>query len=684
MTREAKEKNEMKVERASAPALLSGYSRLEKPAVEVPPIVNAHFEDGAKGWSLPEGYSIDANGGRNGTGGLLYERAAPEKYSLAAQTVRLVPGARYRFGAWIKTENVTGGKASVCLEFRKNDKWLAGAYLKQGLEGTNDWTWISGTGTVPASADPGQCAITPYLHQGATGRVWFDDVLIEPEAPKWTVYMISPAFETITSDDGRITLGSFYVPSVKWDTPDMACLIQAETGGRLLDGTIFPVRGNRVLGDAGQLPEGPALLRLSLLKPDLKQILDERTIPVTVVSPARPVPGSACMIDKRGRAIAGGKPFLPVGLYFGSFQVTEFERLWKSPFNTIMPYNIKFQIKGKEKQGLFSEKTLLDTYDTCHAHGVKVIFPLHTVYDINHDWATREWLGASGPDAIIKKAADLLRNHPAHLAWYISDERPVEMIPAVTARRRELNRLDPFHPTWNVLFQFADLPLYGPTCDVLGIDPYPIQERGDYDLTSIQYAMDMAEMAIGSPAGGLALWVVPQIFNWGNYRAQNNPEARKKYRYPTEEELRAMSLFMALRGAKGFIYYSYHDFLKEDAMRAGDFEREWPKICRVAEEMVSLAPFLLSDAAPASVELEVEKGAVLAREFSDGQGQSRIIITGAALGHNQAVIKTPPGVLVRSKYGHCVHIGDGRHRFEGTNMSADVLETGNVNSGKEN
>jgi hypothetical protein len=674
--------NNAEKEKAPAPGPLSGYQRLDKPPVERPSIVNAHFDDGAKGWSLPEGYSIDAHGGRNGTGGLLYERADPEKYSLAKQSVRLVPGARYRFGAWIRTEKVTGGKASICLEFRKDDKWLSGVYLSAGVDGTRDWTWVGGSGTVPATAE-GQ-SITPYLQPKATGKVWFDDVIIEPEAPAWTVYMISPAFETISSDDGRITLGSFYVPVVKWDTPEMACLVQAEAGGRILGETISPVSGNRVLADVGRLPEGPALLRLSLLKPDLRQILDERTIPVTVASPSRTIPGNACMIDNRGRAIVGGAPFLPVGLYFDNLPDTEFERLWKSPFNTIMPYNIKFQIKGKEKREMFSEKSLLDTYDACHAHGVKVIFPLHTVYDIDYSWVTREWLGAAGPDAVIKKAADLLRGHPAHLAWYISDECPVEMIPALTARRRELNRLDPFHPVWTVQMQFSDLPFYGPTCDVLGVDRYPIKDERDYDLSSIQYVMDMAELAVGAPGGGLALWVVPQIINWGNYLAKNNPEARKKYRYPTEEELRAMSLLMALRGAKGFIYYAYHDFLKKEAVREGDLEREWPKVCRVAAEMVSLAPFLLSDTASESVDLEPEKGAVLARKFSDGRGRVRIIIAGAALGLNRAVIKTPPGVLLNSKYGHCVRIGDGRHRFEGANMSSDVLESDDVSHGKGN
>jgi hypothetical protein len=76
----------------------------------VPVVANPQFEEGEAGWPLLAGYRIDPTGGRNGSGALRYERTDPEAYPLPFQVVRLEPGGRYRFGAWIRTEAVSAGE----------------------------------------------------------------------------------------------------------------------------------------------------------------------------------------------------------------------------------------------------------------------------------------------------------------------------------------------------------------------------------------------------------------------------------------------------------------------------------------------------------------------------------------------------------------------------------------------
>jgi len=98
---------------ASAGEAGDGFSGYQRPPslTSVPAVVNAGFDLGSTGWSLPGDYSIDEHGGRNGSGALRIVRTDPGRYTLAWQTVVLEPGLRYRFGAWVKTEGVRGDES---------------------------------------------------------------------------------------------------------------------------------------------------------------------------------------------------------------------------------------------------------------------------------------------------------------------------------------------------------------------------------------------------------------------------------------------------------------------------------------------------------------------------------------------------------------------------------------------
>ncbi|MCK5921260.1 MAG: carbohydrate binding domain-containing protein, partial [Methylococcales bacterium] len=80
-----------------------------------PLLKNGAFQEGDDGWELPEPYRLENASGRNGTVSLSYERTSPDEYPLTSQDVQLEPGKRYRFSAWVKTEGVENGKATVCL-----------------------------------------------------------------------------------------------------------------------------------------------------------------------------------------------------------------------------------------------------------------------------------------------------------------------------------------------------------------------------------------------------------------------------------------------------------------------------------------------------------------------------------------------------------------------------------------
>jgi len=654
---------------SSASAGVDGYRPAPSVATAVT-VVNAGFELGATGWSLPEDYAIDPHGGRNGSAALKIVRADPGRYTLAWQTVGLEPGIRYRFGVWVKTEGVRGDESggTICLEFADAKGWIGGHY-PQGVKGTSDWTRIEYVGQTPDQ--PVACTLTPYLTRGSTGTVWFDDVTIAPEPPSWSAYLILPGQERLDPAGGRIVLGSVlsgrFVPAPgKIEDTDLVCLIRAVAGGRLVAELQAPVRDGRIAAELPATPAGPAALKLTLLEAKHKWTLGECEIPVAVAAPVPP-PESACRIDAAGRAMIGGKPFLPVGLYFSGIQRADLDRLAASPFNCVMPYgSFDLRFDRSTRTGIDAVGEVLDI---CAAKGIKVIFSIKDVY-AGTQWAQTEWLGVKGESAVIERAVGAFKGHPALLAWYVNDERPLTMLGRLIERRRLVNRLDPGHPTWSVLDQFDDIPGYGGSYDVLGIDPYPIRDKGSRDMARVFDGLDQSARGIGT-ADGMPLWVVPQIFSWGMYDCETREEMLRKSRYPTEAEMRAMTLLCALKGARGFVFYSYFDLFRP--MAKPDLDRRWAEICRVGRMVRDLEPFLLAPASPVPVEVATERGRVVASRLTDAAGRTVVIVAGIGPGPSRAVFPVDAGKRYISRYGLCTAAGPGRFRFRGTDICADIL-----------
>jgi hypothetical protein len=66
------------------------------------------------------------------------------------------------------------------------------------------------------------------------------------------------------------------------------------------------------------------------------------------------------------------------------------------------------------------------------------------------------------------------RSHPALLAWYVNAESTIERVKALRMHYELLERIDPDHPTWTVLYQYDMMRAMAPTFDILGVDIYPV------------------------------------------------------------------------------------------------------------------------------------------------------------------------------------------------------------------
>jgi len=166
------------------------------------PIVNAGFEDGATGWSLPETYSVDPGVARSGAASLRIVNDDPGVYLLATQSVPFETGACYEYSVWVKTEGVEGDEAgaTACLEWSGPEGWLGGSYA-EGVKGTSDWTLVRAiSGPIPPEATT--CRLTLYLRKGMTGTAWFDDAEMREHFPEpMIVRLASPRYR------GRFTAG---------------------------------------------------------------------------------------------------------------------------------------------------------------------------------------------------------------------------------------------------------------------------------------------------------------------------------------------------------------------------------------------------------------------------------------------------------------------------------------------
>lgn len=630
-------------------------------AVSAEPLLkNRAFEEGPEAWKLPKPYCVERHGGRNGTSGLFYERTSSGDYALASQPVQLEPGKRYRFGAWIRTENVTNGTATVCVEFfRKNGQWMKGSY-PIGVRNTSDWTFIGSDIRVSPYMDMTDVSfgLTLYMRKGATGKAWFDDVKLElDDRIISNLYVLDPSHERVTTQDGRITLRTYFESA---EPEQLVCALSVSAGDIQREFR-EPVQDGLVSVDLGRLPEGKGVLRATLLSKNTE--VASESFPLTITPPEQTLPANACMIDERGRAVVGNKPFLPVGLYMRNIHTNDLNTISRSPFNCLMPYqSTKARLAKNDRASI---QTMHDALDYCYSKNIKVIFSIKDLYQ-GHRAKEMSWMGITGCDAIVAGIVREFRNHPALLAWYVNDETPEDKMQELIARRRLVNDLDPFHPTWAVLCQFDSLPMYGGSCDIVGVDPYPIRHVDTFDMKMVDRAMNAVDKT------ALRTWVVPQAHNIGVYRFRKYPEKFKQYRGPTEGEMRASSILLALRGAKGFVFYSYFDLTKRPLTQA-DYAKSWPALCRVGQMLRDLEPFLLSDSEPTTPDLDIEKGNVQATEFRDAAGNVRILVAGVGPGASRAIIRTTSAKSLKSLYGQCRALGDGAYEFRGDNICSDIL-----------
>jgi hypothetical protein len=413
----------------------------------------------------------------------------------------------------------------------------------------------------------------------------------------------------------------------------------------------------------GKFAPGQLSVKATLLDMKSKNILARSVFELNSKGTIEP-PEGACFIDNYNRAIVDGKPFMPIGLYNGGINETDLKRISSAGFNCLILYSSMYLKIDKNDNSLPGIKKSLDLLNN---YNLKLIFSLKDQYPWK-SWARKQIDGAKGIDNVTAQVVKTLGKHPAILAWYMSDEEIRSRIPAMEKVRDLVNRLDPYHPTFSLTFRFEDFPFYARTGDIMGVDVYPVKDTSTHSMEKISKGMDAVDEL------HMPVWFVPQAFNWGVYKTKNAQTFKQNFRFPTEIEIRSMTLLPAIRGAKGFIFYHYGDIMsRAEKLSPGSSKKEWPKLCRVVKDLKELEPFIMSTEKAPVIKITGKGKNVQARAFKNRQGEIRVIIAGLGPGACNAIFTVPGHSKLKSKYGLCKSLGSGRYEFTGKNICSDIL-----------
>ncbi len=270
-----------------------------------------------------------------------------------------------------------------------------------------------------------------------------------------------------------------------------------------------------------------------------------------------------------GGLIVSKRIFFPFGFYCYSpvYPTLPEEEVVKG-FNMISPYQ-------KILPGTLSERKLY--MDRCAQLGMKVNYNLLSVSGGGGLGSKPENITEEQKMELLISEIKAFMDHPALLAWYISDEPNGNKMPPGQLQTiyRTVKAIDPWHPV-SVVFMapFLSSKKYEDALDIVMADPYPVP---NIPISQVGVITDQLRSAFN---GKKPVWIVPQAFGGSEWWS----------REPSINEIRSMTYQAVISGARGIQYFIRHglnSFPKSTAT--------WNECGKIALEIAEISPWLLSD-----------------------------------------------------------------------------------------
>lgn len=529
------------------------------------------FEDRAStAWKLGKYMTVEDGVGRNGSRGVRWKSgdAKCRDSRLTQDGIPAEPGRIYSYEGWIKLGGgLTNGPVyfnMACLT--RDGKWLSSVegrpLIRQPQLKGKGWVRVSGA-TARTPVGTAYVSISCHPPFNCTGEVFLDDFKVTVSEKRYVEHVYTSAYRDLAVD-GKV---KFSVPYICAPEECPVADLAPEFVFKGADDRECRVRADRVGEDEPKETSFEATIDVSRfamgtqnVRAELRtkggKVLDAAEVAFTRAATR---PDLKVWFDARKRPIVDGKPFFPLGMYFGRIEKKELDIYKQAAFNTV-----------------FCDGSL-KSLDVVQSYGLKGIVNTASCVD---------------PERLARKLREL-KDHPAVLAWYTNDEMPPGLAPRQAILQKVYRGEDPHHPTFTVLDKPWQVRIFMPTFDVIGMDPYPVgNHRGGIE-TAYGWAASCARQSFGLRP----MWQVPQAFDWRWYRdGLDDPE----FRFPTREEFRSMTWQAIAAGANGLIYFSFGS-MRDRFKTPGEFDRHWSYVKEVVAEVAKSVPVILSDGIPPAV-----------------------------------------------------------------------------------
>ena len=620
-------------------------------------VVNADFEAGAPrcadGWEIPAGtgWSVVDGRGINGTRALCYDGdVGAKERGLVTQWVEIDRSKKYLMEAWVRTEGLASGGASICvLCHDKDGSVFYGKYSSDRIvDSDGEWVKVSavtGAGQFPDRAV--RLSLCLFVQGTPKGKAYFDNVRLVPyemaRAPVAGIY--SSAYRN-SAVEGEVAFhAAINLPEKEFAEKrpsGVFCYVSAEGGQTCRKAENLSGSEASISVNVRDLALGTNPVSFELTGTDGAAI-GRASLDFTRTE--KPV-GRRVYIDRFNRTIVNGKPFFPLGAYVGHIDwrgETNLSIYCQAPFNCILPYTFP---QNKE------------CLDLCQRTNLMVIASLY------HAWAGMKsaWVRTEAEEEpFIRKIVDMCANHPATLAWYLYDELPASMLARLERRQKLMERLDPGHPTMGCVCQVDEMRDYLPTFDVVGSDPYPIG-REHIKALPISMAGDWTRRTRDGVFRARAMWQIPQMFDWCWYSKGGTPK------FPTYDEFRNMSYQCVAEGANGLVYYQFTRLMKEGET----FSRCWPYVCAALREIAANIPVFLLDPGPAPASRSSDD--LLLRTWRDGDSMWILAVNDTREPLSaEAAFANAPGTVAETAFGTAPKVDGNTLKFEMTPLACSLF-----------
>ena len=177
-----------------------------------------------------------------------------------------------------------------------------------------------------------------------------------------------------------------------------------------------------------------------------------------------------------------------------------------------------------------------------------------------------------GREAKLRQVVTMFKDHPATLAWKGIDEPAwgKQPVPPMLRAYKLIKELDPMHPvivTHAPRNTLRELRAYNPTCDVTGLDIYPVSvpmgKHGHFPNRQISVVGDYTKWMVELAEGKKPILMILQITYSGTTPPKNILVR------PTFDQQRYMTYQAIIDGANGIMWFGGYIVLNERDEKLG-------------------------------------------------------------------------------------------------------------------